>query len=49
MRTDVRVIVANHQLEMNSGMVFAVPIPKESAANTQSIQEAIDTAIHEAR
>lgn len=41
--------MANHELQMNSGVVFAVPIPKESAADTRSIQEAIDTAIAEAR
>lgn len=40
---------ANHELEMNSGMVFAVPIPNESAADTKSMQNAIDTAISEAR
>lgn len=43
------IVVANHELQMNSGVVFAVPIPKESAADTKSIQEAIDTAITEAR
>lgn len=43
------VIVANHELEMNSGMVFAVPIPSKSAADAKSIQNAIDTAISEAR
>lgn len=40
---------ANHELEMNSGMVFAVPIPSASAADAASIQHAIDTAIAEAR
>ncbi|ORE10945.1 indigoidine synthase A-like protein [Rhizopus microsporus var. microsporus] len=44
-----KIILANHELQMNSGVVFAVPIPKESAADTKSIQEAIDTAIAEAR
>ncbi|CEG66759.1 hypothetical protein CU097_004713 [Rhizopus azygosporus] len=44
-----KIILANHELQMNSGVVFAVPIPKESAADTKSIQEAIDTAITEAR
>lgn len=34
---------------MNCGMVFAVPIPEESAADAKSIQHAIDTAIAEAR
>ncbi|KAI9485526.1 MAG: Indigoidine synthase A family protein [Benjaminiella poitrasii] len=42
-------ILANHQLELNSGIVFAVPIPNESAADVKSIQNAIDTAISEAR
>lgn len=42
-------IDANHELEMNSGMVFAVPIPSASAADAASIQHAIDTAIAEAR
>ncbi|KAL9554218.1 hypothetical protein MBANPS3_002925 [Mucor bainieri] len=42
-------IHANHELEMNSGMVFAVPIPSASAADAASIQHAIDTAIAEAR
>lgn len=41
--------MANHELEMNSGMVFAVPIPSESSADAKSIQHAIDTAISEAR
>ncbi|KAI9468662.1 erwinia chrysanthemi IndA protein-like protein-like protein [Zychaea mexicana] len=42
-------IYHNHRLELNSGMVFAVPIPKEQAADTQSIQKAIDTALAEVR
>lgn len=43
------IIVANHDLELNSGMVIAVPIPSESAADTKAIQKAIETAISEAR
>lgn len=42
-------IVANHELKMDSGMVFACPIPEESSADAKSIQHAIDTAISEAR
>ncbi|KAI7902799.1 Indigoidine synthase A family protein [Cokeromyces recurvatus] len=42
-------ILANHQLGLNSGMVFAVPIPKEAAADAASIQTAIEHAISEAR
>ncbi|KAI8372291.1 pseudouridine 5'-phosphate glycosidase [Choanephora cucurbitarum] len=42
-------IVANHQLELNSGMVFACPIPESDAADTKAIQQAIDTAVSEAR
>lgn len=42
-------IVANHQLELNSGMVFACPIPESEAADTKKIQHAIDTAVSEAR
>ncbi|KAI8076430.1 erwinia chrysanthemi IndA protein-like protein-like protein [Gilbertella persicaria] len=42
-------ILANHQLELNSGMVFACPIPETDAADTKSIQQAIDTAVSEAR
>lgn len=41
--------VANHELELQSGMVFACPIPNESAADAKLIQNAIDTAIDEAR
>ncbi|KAI9276925.1 indigoidine synthase A family protein [Phascolomyces articulosus] len=43
------IIYSNHMLELDSGMVFAVPIPKEQAADTQAIQQAIVTAITEAR
>lgn len=42
-------LVANHNLELNSGMVFAVPIPKDDAADAQSIQDAIQSAVAEAR
>ncbi|GAA5817106.1 hypothetical protein MFLAVUS_010646 [Mucor flavus] len=41
--------LANHELELQSGMVFACPIPNESAADAKLIQNAIDTAIDEAR
>ncbi|KAI9363572.1 pseudouridine-5'-phosphate glycosidase [Pilaira anomala] len=44
-----KLILANHELELGSGMVFACPIPSESAADAKSIQSAIDTAISEAR
>ncbi|KAI9251216.1 pseudouridine-5'-phosphate glycosidase [Sporodiniella umbellata] len=44
-----KAILANHDLNLDSGMVFAVPIPKESAANAKAIQEAIDQAFSEAR
>ncbi|CDH53349.1 indigoidine synthase a family protein [Lichtheimia corymbifera JMRC:FSU:9682] len=43
------VILANHNLELNSGMVFAVPIPKDDAADAQGIQDAIQSAVAEAR
>ncbi|KAF7723210.1 hypothetical protein EC973_002285 [Apophysomyces ossiformis] len=42
-------IFTNHQLELNSGMVFAVPIPEESAADASAIQTAIETAVQEIR
>ncbi|SAL95430.1 hypothetical protein [Absidia glauca] len=42
-------ILANHDLELGSGMVFAVPIPDSDAANAQVIQEAINRAVQEAR
>jgi pseudouridine-5'-phosphate glycosidase len=42
-------IDANHQLNLESGMVFAVPIPSNEAADAKVIQQAIDTAISEAR
>ncbi|KAI8066122.1 erwinia chrysanthemi IndA protein-like protein-like protein [Thamnidium elegans] len=44
-----KLILANHELELQSGMVFACPIPNESAADAKLIQNAIDTAIAEAR
>ncbi|ORY96410.1 pseudouridine 5'-phosphate glycosidase [Syncephalastrum racemosum] len=44
-----KIIAANHALAMDSGMVFAVPIPSEAAADVTSIQTAITTAIAEAR
>ncbi|CAO3651887.1 unnamed protein product [Mucor hiemalis] len=44
-----KLILANHEMEMDSGMVFACPIPEESSADAKSIQQAIDTAISEAR
>ncbi|GAA5804549.1 pseudouridine-5'-phosphate glycosidase [Helicostylum pulchrum] len=44
-----KIILANHELELQSGMVFACPIPNESAADAKLIQNAIDTAISEAR
>ncbi|KAI8381254.1 erwinia chrysanthemi IndA protein-like protein-like protein [Radiomyces spectabilis] len=43
------IIAANHELSMNSGMVFAVPIPEESAVDSTAIQDAIATAVNEAR
>ncbi|KAI8987388.1 indigoidine synthase A family protein [Mycotypha africana] len=42
-------ILANHQLELNSGIVFACPIPKEAAPDSEAIQAAIANAIAEAR
>ncbi|KAL0074633.1 pseudouridine-5'-phosphate glycosidase [Phycomyces blakesleeanus] len=42
-------ILSNHELGLNSGIVIAVPIPRESAADARLIQSAIDTAIAEAR
>ncbi|KAL1932968.1 hypothetical protein VTP01DRAFT_8646 [Rhizomucor pusillus] len=44
-----KLIAANHKLQLNSGMVFAVPIPKEDAADAESIQKAISDAVAEAR
>ncbi|KAI8084485.1 pseudouridine-5'-phosphate glycosidase [Halteromyces radiatus] len=48
-KTAAQVILANHDLDLKNGMVFAVPIPEEHAANSQIIQDAIDTAVQDAR
>ncbi|KAI8069978.1 erwinia chrysanthemi IndA protein-like protein-like protein [Gongronella butleri] len=47
--TAASMIAANHDLALQSGMVFAVPIPSKDAANTKLIQDAISTAVSEAR
>ncbi|CAO3627522.1 unnamed protein product [Cunninghamella echinulata] len=47
--TAARTILANHDLDLQSGIVFAVPIPDKDAANAQAIQDAINTAVQEAR
>lgn len=40
---------ANMKLGLGSGILFAVPIPKEHAASGQLIEDAIERAIGEAR
>jgi pseudouridine-5'-phosphate glycosidase len=40
---------ANQEMELQNGMVFAVPIPAEHAADGRNIAKAIGTAIKEAR
>ncbi|OZJ01839.1 hypothetical protein BZG36_05297, partial [Bifiguratus adelaidae] len=47
--TAARIIEANARLQLNSGLVFAVPIPTEDAAEAQGIQDAIDQSLREAR
>ncbi|KAI8992331.1 Indigoidine synthase A family protein [Pilobolus umbonatus] len=44
-----KIMVAHHHLRMKTGMLFAVPIPEGSAADAESIQIAIQTAIMDAR
>ncbi|RUP43732.1 hypothetical protein BC936DRAFT_136804 [Jimgerdemannia flammicorona] len=44
-----RLIDANLRLRLKSGIVIAVPIPEEHAADGRRIQEAIDQALTEAR
>ncbi|KAG5462092.1 MAG: pseudouridine-5'-phosphate glycosidase [Olpidium bornovanus] len=39
---------ANHQLELNSGMVFAVPIPQEQSFEGNEVERAIKEAVEEA-
>lgn len=36
-------------MQLQNGMVFAVPIPTEHAADSRDIAKAIETAIKEAR
>ncbi|ORX61440.1 Indigoidine synthase A like protein [Hesseltinella vesiculosa] len=48
-QTAASMIAANHDLGLGSGMVFAVPIPSQDAANSKAIQDAIDTALAEAK
>lgn len=40
---------ANQELQLQNGMVFAVPIPDEHAADGSRISAAIEDAIKEAR
>ncbi|RIA88375.1 pseudouridine-5'-phosphate glycosidase [Glomus cerebriforme] len=42
-------INANIQLQLNSGMLIAVPIPEHKAANANKVQKAIDIALTEAK
>lgn len=42
-------IHANDKLGLNSGMVFAVPVPKEEAAKARVVQKAINTALKEVK
>lgn len=44
-----RLIDANHKLRLGSGILFAVPIPKEHSASGGFIEDAIQRAIGEAR
>ncbi|XP_030457071.2 pseudouridine-5'-phosphate glycosidase [Syzygium oleosum] len=44
-----RLIDANMKLRLGSGILFAVPIPKEHSASGQLIEDAIERAIGEAR
>ncbi len=39
---------AHHQLNLQSGMIVAVPIPEEQAAEARGVQSAIDMALREA-
>lgn len=41
-------IAANHRLELNSGMVFAVPIPQEQSFEGNEVERAIKNAVEEA-
>ncbi|KAH8550206.1 indigoidine synthase A family protein [Umbelopsis sp. PMI_123] len=43
-----KMIHANQEMELQNGMVFAVPIPAEHAADGRNIAKAIGTAIKEA-
>jgi pseudouridine-5'-phosphate glycosidase len=40
---------ANIQLQLNSGMLIAVPIPENEAADANRIQKAINIALAEAK
>lgn len=40
-------VAANHAIDLQSGMVFAVPIAKEHAMDDKLIGDAINTAIRE--
>ncbi|CAO3661147.1 unnamed protein product [Umbelopsis ramanniana] len=44
-----KMIHANQEMQLQNGMVFAVPIPTEHAADSRDIAKAIETAIKEAR
>ena len=43
------IVDANHVLKLSGGIVFAVPIPHDHAAEGRHIQDAIDTALSEAK
>jgi pseudouridine-5'-phosphate glycosidase len=49
LKLDLYVTEANLDLNMQSGMLIAVPIPRETAAEANSIQCAIDQAVAEAK
>ncbi|KAF9215422.1 hypothetical protein BGZ59_001423 [Podila verticillata] len=42
-----KLIAANHAIDLQSGIVFAVPIAKEHAMDDKVVSDAIDTAIRE--
>lgn len=44
-----KLIKSNHDLNLKSGMLIAVPIPKEQEAKTANINKAIDQALEESR
>ncbi|KAF9579112.1 hypothetical protein BGW38_004773 [Lunasporangiospora selenospora] len=43
-----KMIAANHELDLQSGIIFGVPIPEKDAMDTARVGEAIETAVKEA-